>query len=126
MLTFCFWHLFLGKRSLDKSSPDYVPSAFSFRRNSQRKPKKIMWSLQSFCEEAEVNLIYRSTGRTTLEEVNNELGPSKIGEISVPVNHACLSVDQAVQAESQTSEDEGIQKKSTLHQKITSKQNVNF
>ena len=131
MLTFCFWHLFLGKRCLEKNSPDYVPSVFSFSKQQSEKSKKRKCDhynrfvkrqtlSSSIDPQMEVPV-------TTLEEVNNEFGPTKVGGISMPVNYSYFSVDQAVQTESQSLEDEGLKKKHTLYQKIRSKQeNINF
>ena len=131
MLTFCFWHLFLGKRSLDKNSPDYVPSVFSFSKQQSEKSKKRKCDRYNrFVKRQKLSSSIdpqMEVPVTTLEEVNNEFGQTKVGGISMPVNYSYFSVDQAVQTESQTLEDEGLKKKHTLYQKIRSKQeNINF
>ena len=131
LLTYCFWHLFLGKRSLDKNSPDYVPSVFSFLKQLSEKSKKRKCDRYNhFVKRQKLSSSIdpqMEVPVTTLEEVNNEFGPTTVGGFSMPVKYSYFSVDQAVQTESQTLEDEGVKKKHTLYQKIRSKQeNINL
>eukprot|EP00795_Rhopilema_esculentum_P010139 gene10139-18804_t len=106
----CSAHLISGQRSLDKNSPDYVPSVFCFANKitETKRKTKFDWS---FFEAPEGNRVFHDDGD---EEPNMAIGfesnvdiPNETDACSIPAMSKDVSsqskVDKEVQTENQAS-----------------------